>query len=116
MADGFQYHVFPSHSAKDKRIVRRVAERLRGDGLRVWFDEWEIRPDGSLSPRERASVRAAKIEEGLEHSCVFVLCMSADAFSSDWTQLEAGTFRFGDPPNQQRRFIPLPAEPTAPGA
>lgn len=41
----------------------------------------------------------AKIEEGLEHSRVLVLCMSANAFGSDWAQLESGTFRFRDPLN-----------------
>ena len=49
----------------------------------------------------------AKVEEGLEHSRVLVLCMSAHVFGSDWTQLEAGTFRFRDPLNSERRFIPL---------
>ena len=52
-------------------------------------------------------VRAAKIEEGLEHSRVLVLCMSANAFGSDWAQLESGTFRFRDPLNKERRFLPL---------
>src|SRR3990172_2183360 len=33
--------------------------------------------------------------------------MSAHAFGSDWAQLEAGTFRFRDPLNKERRFIPL---------
>ena len=28
-------------------------------------------------------------------------------WGSDWVQLEAATFRFRDPLNQQRRFIPL---------
>ena len=56
---------------------------------------------------ERARKRAAKIEEGLEHSRVLVLCMSANAFGSDWAQLEAGTFRLREPLNQERRFIPL---------
>ena len=32
--------------------------------------------------------------------------MSANAFGSDWAQLEAGTFRFRDPLNKERRFIP----------
>jgi hypothetical protein len=31
----FPYAVFPSHSAKDKAVVRPLAERLRRDGLRV---------------------------------------------------------------------------------
>jgi small GTP-binding protein len=33
--------------------------------------------------------------------------MSAHAFGSDWAQLESQTFRFRDPLNHQRRFIPL---------
>ena len=94
----FDYDVFLSHSAKDKTVVRPLAERLRQDGLRVWFDEWVLRP-GDRIP--------AKIEDGLEHSRVLVLCMSANAFGSDWAQLEAGTFRFRDPLNKERRFIPL---------
>ncbi len=111
MSDPFHYDVFLSHSSKDKRskpptsihdtggnpVVRDVAERLRKDGLRVWFDEWEIRPGDSIP---------AKIEEGLERSRVLVLCMSANAFGSDWAQLESGTFRFRDPLNKERRFLP----------
>ena len=98
MSDEFQYDVFLSHSAKDKAVVRPLAERLRQDGLKVWFDEWVLKPGDSIP---------AKIEEGLEHSRVLVLCMSANAFGSDWAQLEAGTFRFRDPLNKERRFIPL---------
>ena len=94
----FTHDVFLSHSAQDKAVVRAVAERLRADGLRVWFDEWEIKPNDDGQ---------AKIEDGLEHSRVLVLCMSAHAFGSDWAQLEAGTFRFRDPLNKERRFIPL---------
>jgi WD40 repeat protein len=98
MPEEFPYDVFLSHSAKDKSVVRDVAERLRKDGLRVWFDEWEIRPGDSIP---------AKIEEGLERSRALVLCMSANAFGSDWAQLESGTFRFRDPLNKERRFLPL---------
>jgi small GTP-binding protein len=101
MADEFTYDVFLSHSAKDKAVVRPLAERLRADGLRVWFDEWEIRP------RTKKADREGKIEEGLERSRVLVLCMSANAFGPDWAELEAGTFRFRDPLNKERRFIPL---------
>jgi len=98
MADEFKYDVFLSHSAKDKAIVRDVAKRLKRDGVKVWFDEWEIKPGDSIP---------AKIEEGLEHSRVLVLCMSAAALTSDWPQLESHTFRFKDPLNHDRRFIPL---------
>ena len=43
----------------------------------------------------------------LEQSRVLLRCMSVQAFSSDWSQLDSGTFRFRSPLNQQRRFIPL---------
>jgi hypothetical protein len=33
--------------------------------------------------------------------------MSAQAFGSEWAQLESHTFRFKDPLNKDRRFIPL---------
>lgn len=36
-----------------------------------------------------------------------MLCMSPKAFGSDRAKLEAGTFRFRDPLNKERRFIPL---------
>jgi len=98
MTDKFQYDVFLSHSARDKGVVRELAERLRNDGLKVWFDEWGIKPGDSIP---------AKIEEGLENSRVLVLCMSANAFVSDWAQLEAGTFRFRGPLNKDRCFIPV---------
>ena len=109
MADDLEYDVFLSQSAQDKAVVRAVAERLRGDGLRVWLDDWEIPSDAPLAHPmgEGPGVRAPTIEAGLEHSRVLVLCMSAHAFGSDWAQLEAGTFRFRDPLNKERRFIPL---------
>jgi hypothetical protein len=51
---------FLSHSAKDKAVVRPLAERLRADGLKVWFDEWEPncqfqkpRPQNRLLARAR---------------------------------------------------------------
>jgi small GTP-binding protein len=99
----FIFDVFLSHSSKDIPTVRAIAERLRNDGLNVWLDDWEIRPGDSIP---------AKIEYGLEHSRVLVLCMSINAFGSEWTQLEAGTFRFRDPLNQERRFIPLRLDET----
>jgi hypothetical protein len=40
MANNFKCDVFLSRSSKDKPVVRAVAERLRADGLKVWFDEW----------------------------------------------------------------------------
>jgi len=98
MPDNFQYDVFLSHSSKDKKVVRNIAEQLRKDGVKVWFNAWILKPGDSIP---------AKIEEGLEYSRVLVLCMSANAFGSDWAYLESGTFRFRDPLNKQHRFLPM---------
>ena len=57
MPDQFEYDVFVSHSAKDKAVVRPLAERLRQGRPKVWFDEWVLKPGDGIP---------AKIEEGLE--------------------------------------------------
>jgi len=103
----FKYDAFLSHSAKDKEVVRDIANRLKSDGVRVWpgnvTGEWEG-VSGSGIP--------AKIEDGLEHSRVLVLCLSQAALAADWPQLESHTFRFKDPLNHNRRFIPLRLDDT----
>jgi hypothetical protein len=99
------YDVFLSHSSKDKSIVRELAVRLRGDGIRVWFDEWVIQPGDSIP---------SKIEQGLENSRVLMLCMSKNAFGSDWATLESQTFRFRDPLNKMRHFLPLRLDDSSP--
>ncbi len=98
MNQEFNYDVFLSHSSHDKPAVRALAERLRSDGLRVWLDEWVIRPGDMIG---------LQIEQGLERSRVLLLFMSPHAFASDWVSLERHTLLFRDPANKNRRFIPL---------
>ena len=78
--------MFLSHSSHDTDVVRELAERLRGDGVRVWpkelYSEWEIKLGDSV-PK--------KLDDRLEQSRV--LCMSENAFESDWATLESQTFR-----------------------
>ena len=83
MADDFKYDVFLSHGSRDKDMVRDIANRLKSDGLRVWFDESEIKPGDSIP---------TKIEDGLEHSRVLVLCMSVSCASG----LPLGTYKETD--------------------
>jgi small GTP-binding protein len=96
--DSFKYDVFISYSSKDKQVVRKLAKRLKKDGLRVWFDDWEIKPGDMIG---------LKIEQGLEQSRALILAMSRAAFASDWVTMERSTLLFRDPANEQRRFIPL---------
>ena len=101
----FEYDVFLSYSSKDKTIVHALAERLRGDGVRVWLDVGRS-SRGSLSPRDRA-MRAEAIQHGVEKSRTLVMCMSPDYFESEWGKLEHHSMLFRDPTNAQRRFLPL---------
>jgi len=92
MPDHFPYDVFLNHSAKDKAVVRPLAERLRADG-NTSKDETALHPSSFII-----------------HPFPTVLCMSAHAFGSDWAQLESGTFGrsnlpFRDPLNKERRFL-----------
>ncbi len=98
MKTDFAFDVFLSHNHVDKPRVRQLAERLRGAGLRVWFDEWTIRA---------GDIIALKVDEGLEQSRVLVLCISPNALASGWVALERSTAVHRDPANAERRFVPL---------
>ena len=98
----FSHDVFLSHTDLDKPRVRTLAERLRAAGLRVWFDEWSIRPGDDIY---------LAIERGLQSARVQVLCLSPAALRSNWMELERSTVLFRDPTNEGRRFIPLLLQP-----
>jgi WD40 repeat protein len=98
MPSGFAYDVFLSHNSRDKPRVRKLAERLKSAGLRVWFDDWIIKPGDDIY---------LAIEHGLEAARVQVLCLSPEALGSEWVTLERSTVLFRDPGNKDRRFVPL---------
>jgi hypothetical protein len=74
MADRFTYDVFLSHNAQDKPLVRGLADELRAAGLRVWFDEWVLKPGDDIY---------LAIERGLEAARAQVLCLSPLALGSE---------------------------------
>lgn len=98
MPELFQFDVFLSHNHADKPRVRRLAERLKAAGVRVWLDEWVI---------QAGDIIALKVDEGLEQSRVLLLCISPAALASGWVALERSTAVHRDPANAGRRFIPL---------
>lgn len=92
------YSFVRSHNSQDKPRVRKLAERLRDAGLRVWLDDWVIKPGDDIY---------LAIERGLETARVQVLCLSPEALGSAWVTLERNTVLFRDPTNTGRRFVPL---------
>src|SRR5258708_29510285 len=94
----FLFDVFLSHNHAARPRVRRLAERLKAAGVRVWLDEWVI---------QAGDIIALKVDEGLEQSRVLLLCISPAALASGWVALERSTAVHRDPANAGRRFIPL---------
>jgi len=90
MADSFTYDVFLSHNRQDKPRVRALAKRLKEAGLRVWLDDWVIKPGDDIY---------LAIERSLEAARVQVLCLSPAALGSDWVALERSTVIFRDTAN-----------------
>jgi hypothetical protein len=75
-----QYDVFISHATEDKgEVVRPLAEALVSKGLRVWYDEFELRLGDSLR---------RKIDAGLANSRFGVVVLSHAFFAKNWPQYE----------------------------
>ena len=75
-----EWDVFISHATEDKdEVVRPLAVALQGLGLRVWYDEFELKIGSSLR---------RKIDEGLARSRFGVVVLSHSFFAKNWSQYE----------------------------
>lgn len=75
------YKVFISYKQKTKseQIAETIAERLSQQGIRVWFDKWEIKAGDSIP---------GKIGEGFEHSDACLIFLSQGFSVSKWCTKE----------------------------
>lgn len=74
------YDYFISHASEDKEdFVRLLAEALRKEGFKVWFDEFELKVGDKL---RRA------IDKGLANSKFGIVVISPNFFRKNWTQYE----------------------------
>lgn len=72
--------VFVSHAGKDReRFVNSLIERLKNDGIDVWFSEDEIRIGDSL---------AQKIEDGLSETTSMIIILSNNTKDNNWVDYE----------------------------
>lgn len=79
-AYNFEYDIFISHASEDKRpLVEPLAHALRSNGLRVWYDGFEIKLGDSISE---------KINDGLAKSRFGLVVLSPDYIKKDWTRAE----------------------------
>jgi TIR domain len=98
----FKYDLFISHNSVDKPWARLLAERVEGDKsgpqLRVFFDEWDIKPGDDIP---------IALEEALESSRRIGLIISPEALSSPWVTLERSTAIYTDPSARKQRLVPI---------
>ncbi|MHC4867621.1 MAG: COR domain-containing protein, partial [Planctomycetota bacterium] len=76
------FDVFLCHNSEDKAAVKRVAKDLEGRGVKVWLDEWELRPGVAW---QRALEE--QIEE-IKSAAVFV----GERGIGPWQQMELEAF------------------------
>lgn len=83
MEDGqsvIEYDVFISHASEDKdEVVRPLAYALREEGLKVWYDEFELKIGDSLR---------RKIDMGLARSKFGIVVLSNSFIKKGWTNYE----------------------------
>jgi len=94
----FSYHVFLSHNSVQKDWVRKLAKRLRTEGLVVFFDEDSIGLGDDI---------IVAIEKALRGSRHVLLVLSPEALSSQWVGLELSTSLYRDPGAAARTIIPI---------
>jgi hypothetical protein len=75
-----EYDVFISHASEDKdSVVRPLAHALSDAGLKVWYDEFELKIGDSLR---------RKIDIGLANSRFGVVVLSRSFFRKGWPNYE----------------------------
>jgi hypothetical protein len=78
--DDREFDVFISHASEDKdEVVRPLAHALQAGGLKVWYDEFELKIGDSLR---------RKIDTGLAKSRFGVIVFSKSFMAKGWTNYE----------------------------
>lgn len=78
--DPREFDVFVSHATEDKDdVVRPLAYALQARGVKVWYDEFELRIGDSLRQR---------IDAGIARSRYGIVVLSHAFFAKGWPQYE----------------------------
>ena len=96
--DQFRFDVWLSYSPTDRTTALQLAKRLKSRSLRVWFDEWELRPGGDMRQQ---------FDSGIDASRKMLFCMSPDAFKPDGIIADVDYILKRDSDNSEHRLIPL---------
>lgn len=93
------WDVFISHASEDKdALVRPLAQELRTRGLRVWYDEFELRVGDSLR---------ASIDQGLARSAYGIVILSPQFFAKHWPPEELNGLAAREAADGRKVILPV---------
>ncbi len=93
-----EWDAFLSYAHEDKAdFVLPLANLLRKEGMKIWFDEFEIEPGDSIT---------RSIETGLAKSRLGIIVISQASLRKNWTKYEISVLKLLYV-NYRRRLIPI---------
>lgn len=96
----FCYDAFLSHNSAQKDWTRELARRLRDDGFRVFFDEWDM-------PRYAGKTWIDVLANSVEQTRKILLVWSPEFLSHEWPTFESNILQSLDPVGHDGRILPL---------
>ncbi len=93
-----RYQVFLSYSSSDREIAQRIVDELRQEGIRVWFDAYELQPGDSI---------AKAIENAISASDYLIVLLSPNSVNSKWMRQELGTALSNDLTTRDITLLPV---------
>ncbi len=88
--------VYLAHATEDKEdLAKPIAEYLMQKGIKVWYDQWEIKSGDSLRQ---------KMDQGLNDCTHFLVLLTQNSLKKPWvlTEIDAG---FTDALDERIRFM-----------
>lgn len=95
--------VFLCHTGTDKAWVKELgakieSEEYAGRKLRVFLDEWDIKPSENL---------VLRINHGLDNSRCMIIVLSPDMVQAPWPNAEWTSFYMNDPGGRRGTMMPV---------
>ncbi len=94
-----KWDVFICHAGEDKnKVARPLAKKLRSEGLKVWYDEFELVWGNSLMK---------SIDNGLKNSQYGIVILSPSFFKKPWPQKELSGLNSLSISHDEEKILPL---------
>lgn len=93
------WDLFISHASEDKEtVVKQLADMLKKYGLKVWYDEFELKIGDSLS---------RSIDRGLADSTFGIIILSKAFFEKGWTDYELRSLLSREVSKRDKIILPV---------